>query len=386
MSNVLVLNCGSSSVKFALINPKTSETIFSGLAENISQKNCKVTFKTDTKDTIEIKNGSYEDIFTKVKEYLQDKGHLESVIAVGHRVVHGGQYFDSSVVITEDNLDKIKESIPLAPLHNPANVEGIEFCQKIFPSLPQVAVFDTAFHHSIARHVAEYAIPRELTDNYHIKKYGFHGTSHSYVSKEAAKILGKEKGNFIVAHLGNGCSLSAVVNGESVDTTMGFTPLDGLIMGTRSGTVDAGIFRFLANNLGWNAHKITDVLNKESGLQGICGQNDMRAIEELAFEKNDENAKLAIQMFCHRVAHYAASYMMYFKSFDGLVFTGGIGENGDVMRRDIVKNLENIGFKIDEAKNSTRGETFISATDSHNVMVVATNEELMIALDTINLI
>ena len=294
--------------------------------------------------------------------------------------------FDSSVIITDDSLDKMKEIIPLAPLHNPANIEGIEFCQKIFPSLPQVAVFDTAFHQTIAKHVAEYAIPRELTDNYHIKKYGFHGTSHSYVSKEAAKIIGKEKGNFIVAHLGNGCSLSAVVNGESVDTTMGFTPLDGLIMGTRSGAVDAGIFRFLANNLGWNAHKITDVLNKESGLQGICGHNDMREIEDLAFNKNDENAKLAIEMFCHRVAHYVASYMMYFENFDSLVFTGGIGENGSVMRNDIIKKLENIGFKIDTNKNEKRGETFISAENSHRIMVVSTNEELMIALDTINLI
>jgi acetate kinase len=386
MSNVLVLNCGSSSVKFALINTDSNETLFSGLAENISQKNCCVTFKAEDKQVIHIENGRYDDVFTKVKQYLEETGYLESVIAVGHRVVHGGQYFSGSVIACEDSISKMKECIALAPLHNPANIEGIEFCQRIFPKLPQVAVFDTAFHQTIAKYVSEYAIPRELTDNYHIKKYGFHGTSHQYVSQQAAKLLGKENGNFIVAHLGNGCSLSAVIDGKSVDTSMGFTPLDGLIMGTRSGTIDAGVFGFLAKNLGWNVDKITDVLNKQSGLLGICGENDMRGVEELAFIKNDIHAKQAIEMFCHRVAQFVASYMIYFRSFDGLVFTGGIGENGSTIRSGIISKLQNIGFKVDEQKNSTRGEIFINAKNSYNIMVVQTNEELMIAKETLKFI
>jgi len=386
MGNVLVLNCGSSSVKFALVNTDSSETLFSGLAENISQKNCSVTFKAEDRHIIHIENGRYDDVFTKLKQYLEETGYLDSVIAVGHRVVHGGQYFSRSVIVCEDSMSKMKECIALAPLHNPANIEGIEFCQRMFPKLPQVAVFDTAFHQTMAKEVAEYAIPRELTDKYNVRKYGAHGTSHQYVSQQAARLLHKDIGNFVVAHLGNGCSLCAVVNGKSVDTSMGLTPLDGLIMGTRSGAIDPGIFGFLAKNLGWNVDKITDVLNKQSGLVGICGENDMRAVEELAFVKNDIHAKQAIEMFCHRVAQFVASYMIYFKSFDGLVFTGGIGENGSTIRSGIVSKLKHIGFKIDEQKNSTRGEIFINAKNSYNIMVVQTNEELMIAKETLKFI
>ncbi|APC96946.1 acetate/propionate family kinase [Francisella frigiditurris] len=385
MSNVLVLNCGSSSVKFALINPLKNQTAFSGLAENISQKNCKVSFKANKKIEIAIENGKYEDVFSQIKAYMQDNGYLSTVSAVGHRVVHGGQYFDSSVLITENVIEKIKKCITLAPLHNPANVDGIEYCERIFPKLPQVAVFDTAFHQTIEKYVAEYAIPRELTDKYHIRKYGFHGTSHNYVSKQAAKLLNKERGNFIVAHLGNGCSLSAIVDGKSVDTSMGFTPLDGLIMGTRSGSIDAGIFSFLAKNLGWNVEKISSVLNKESGLLGICGHNDMREIRELA-AKGHTDASLAIKMFSQRVAKFVASYMIYFDTLDALVFTGGIGENANTIRKNIVDKLSNIGFEIDSAKNDAKDQIYINSDRSHKIMVVPTNEELMIAKDTLQLV
>ncbi|KEI35061.1 acetate kinase [Francisella sp. W12-1067] len=384
MPHILVLNCGSSSVKFALIDPISSMSLLTGLAENIGQRNCRIVFNSKQNFEKIIENGKYKDIFIELKIFLEENDYLDSIIAVGHRVVHGGQYFSNSVVIDEENLEKIKDCIPLAPLHNPANIEGITFCQQIFSNLPQIAVFDTAFHQTISAYVSEYAIPRELTKKYHIKKYGFHGTSHKYVSTQAAKLLGKKNGNFIVAHLGNGCSLSAVVEGKSVDTSMGFTPLDGLIMGTRSGSIDAGIFDFLANNLGWNINKITTILNKQSGLLGICGHSDMREISHLA-NQGDELAKLAIEMFCHRVVKFVASYMVYFEKFDGLIFTGGIGENAINIRENIVTKLKNIGFKLDHQKNSNK-ESFINTQESHNIMIINTNEELMIAQETMRLI
>ncbi|AJC48346.1 acetate kinase [Allofrancisella guangzhouensis] len=384
MSHILVLNCGSSSVKFALIDPTSSKSLLTGLAENIGQRNCRIVIKADNVFEKIVENGQYKDIFIELKMFLEENSYLGDIVAVGHRVVHGGQYFSDSVVIDERALEKIKNCIPLAPLHNPANIEGITFCQQIFSNLPQVAVFDTAFHQTIPKYIAEYAIPRELTKKYHIKKYGFHGTSHKYVSIQAARLLGKDQGNFIVAHLGNGCSLSAIVEGKSIDISMGFTPLDGLIMGTRSGSIDSGIFDFLANNLGWNINKITTTLNKQSGLLGICGHSDMREISYLA-DRGDELARLAIEMFCHRIAKFVASYMVYFEKFDGLVFTGGIGENAINIRENIVTKLKNIGFKLNHQKNSNK-ESFINAPESHNIMIVNTNEELMIACETKSLI
>lgn len=384
MSNVLVLNCGSSSVKFALINPTTKEEFFSGLAENISQPSCQIVFKAATKVKKQLENGSYKDVFTELKNYLIANNHLNSIIAIGHRVVHGGNYFSSSIVITADNLRKIKACIPLAPLHNPAHVEGIEFCKDMFANLPQVAVFDTAFHQTIPNYIAEYAIPRELTDDQQIKKYGAHGISHHFVSLKAAETLGKQQGNFIVAHLGNGCSITAVVAGNSQDTSMGLTPLDGLVMGTRSGAIDPSVFGYLADNLGWDATKTTNVLNKQSGLLGICGHNDMRKVSELA-EDGDTLAIKAVEMFCQRVAEFVARYMMYFESFDGLVFTGGIGENAINIRENIVKKIKNIGFELDSQKNATHA-TFINNKQSHNIMIVPTYEELMIAKETLELV
>ncbi|AFJ42666.1 acetate/propionate family kinase [Francisella orientalis] len=384
MSYILVLNCGSSSVKFALMNPKTSKSLVTGLAENIGASNCKVTFKTQQKVHKHIENGEYKDIFELLKDFLVENNYLEKISAIGHRVVHGGQYFSKSVIIDKDSLQKIKDCIPLAPLHNPAHIEGMLFCQQIFPNLPQVAVFDTAFHQTMPEYVAEYAIPRELTCEHNIRKYGAHGTSHKYVSQQAAKILNKDVANVILAHLGNGCSITAVVNGKSIDTSMGLTPLDGLVMGTRSGCIDPSVFAYISDNLGWNIADITNMLNKKSGLLGICGHSDMREVSELA-DNGNKLAKLAIEIFCHRIAKFVGSYMIYFKEFDGLVFTGGIGENATNIRKSLVSKLANIGFEIDDAKNM-KSETFINVENSHNIMVIATNEELMIAQETQNLI
>ncbi|MBK2095777.1 acetate kinase [Francisella philomiragia] len=384
MSYILVLNCGSSSVKFALMNPQNSKSLVTGLAENIEASNCKITFKTQQKVQKHIENGEYKDVFELLKDFLVENNYLEKISAIGHRVVHGGQYFSKSVIIDKDSLQRIKDCIPLAPLHNPAHIEGILFCQQIFPNLPQVAVFDTAFHQTMPEYVAEYAIPRELTCEHNIRKYGAHGTSHKYVSQQAAKILNKDVANVIVAHLGNGCSITAVVNGKSIDTSMGLTPLDGLVMGTRSGCIDPSVFAYISDNLGWSIADITNMLNKESGLLGICGHSDMREVSELA-DNGDKLAKLAIEIFCHRIAKFVGSYMIYFKEFDGLVFTGGIGENATNIRKSVASNLANIGFEIDDAKNM-KSETFINAGNSHNIMVIATNEELMIAQETQNLI
>ena len=383
MSHILVLNCGSSSVKFALIDPNTTESLFIGLAENIGQENCSITFKSDDKKQLYIKNSQYKDIFLELKKFLDEKGFFDKVVAIGHRVVAGGQYFSKSALITPENLEKIKICIPLAPLHNPAHVEGINFCEKIFVGLPQVAVFDTAFHQTIPSYIAEYAIPRELTDGQKIRKYGAHGTSHKYVSMKATEILGKEKGNFIVAHLGNGCSITAVVDGDSRDTSMGLTPLDGLIMGTRSGAIDPSVFGYLADNLGYDANKTIQILNKQSGLLGICGHNDMREVSGLA-EKGDKLAIKAIEVFCQRVAEFVSKYMLHFSELDALVFTGGIGENAVDIRENIVAKLKNIGFKLDKTKNQN-ADTQIQSQDSHKIMIIATNEELMIAQDTLNL-
>ena len=381
MSHILVLNCGSSSVKFTLINPNNSESVLTGLAESIGSKDCRIAFKSSEKINIKIPNGQYIDVFNELKSFLECGDYIGMISGVGHRVVHGGRFFSGSAVIDESVLMKIEECILLAPLHNPANIEGIIFCQSIFKDTPQVAVFDTAFHQTIPNYISEYAIPRNLTDEYHIKKYGFHGTSHQYVSQQAAKILKKDTGNFIVAHLGNGCSVAAVVDGKSMDTSMGLGPLDGLIMGTRSGCIDPSVFEYIQKNVGKDIHETTSMLNKESGLLGICGHSDMREIGGLA-NNGDEMAILAIKMFSHRVAKFISSYMIYFQDIDGLIFTGGIGENSSEIREQIVYELNGLGFVMDINKNSDRSATFINQTNTKNIMVIATDEELMIAKDT----
>jgi len=387
MSYILVINSGSSSVKFSVVNYLSGNNLIDGLAEKIGQVEARIIFKeNDEKTIVNLDVGSYAETYDIIKKYLYEKEYLKNVVAVGHRVVHGGHFFSKSAIITEDSLNKIKKCVQLAPLHNPANIMGIEFCKKILPNLPHVAVFDTAFHQTIDKTVYEYAVPKELTDKHRFRKYGFHGTSHMYVSQQAGKILGKENGSFITAHLGNGASMCAIVDGKSVDTSMGFTPLDGLIMGTRCGALDPSVFKYVADIYGYNSDKITNMLNKESGLKGICGHNDMREIEDLYFA-NDPKGIHAIDMFTHRVAYFISAYMMYFKNLDGVVFTGGIGEKVPIIREKVINHLSNLGFSIDADKNQSRGKDVVvsSQESKYKVIVITTNEELMIAKDTFKL-
>ncbi|MFZ9034874.1 MAG: acetate/propionate family kinase [Francisellaceae bacterium] len=382
---IIVFNCGSSSIKFALIHPQTTQIELSGLAEKLGQKDSNISFKyQNNKITETLSGGSYEAAFNKIKDQLLKLNLIQRIHAVGHRVVHGGVYFKSSVMIDNDVLMKLKEVTPLAPLHNPANIAGIEFCQKILANLPQVAVFDTAFHQTMSQEVYNYAIPHELAEKHHIRKYGFHGISHHYVSQEVAKLTAQATANVIVAHLGNGASVTAVKAGKSVDTSMGMTPLDGLVMGTRSGTIDPGIFNFLAQNLDMSVDETNTMLNKKSGLLGLCDHNDMREIEALTLQK-DTRAELAIDLFCHRLAQFIAGYLIYFDHFDGLVFTGGIGENSTTIRAKTIEKLKNVGFAIDKKHNQSHGQKNhhrIDSQDSLPIFVINTNEELMIANDT----
>jgi acetate kinase len=312
------------------------------------------------------------------------------LMAVGHRVVHGGEDFTHSVIIDEAVITQIRACNNLAPLHNPANLMGILGVQHAFPHLPQVAVFDTAFHQTMPEHAYLYAIPYELYEKYAIRRYGFHGTSHRYVIWQAAKLLNKpvEKSAFISAHLGNGCSVAAVLNGESLDTSMGLTPLEGLVMGTRAGDVDPSLHAFLADTLGYDVHKVTSMLNKQSGLLGLSGLgSDMRTIEEAAISGN-KRAILTEDIFAYRLAKYVASYMVPLGHLDALIFTGGIGENGAIIRAKIIRWLKVFGFALDEERNQQHGrksKNIITREGTPIAMVIPTNEELMIAQDAMSL-
>lgn len=365
---ILVLNCGSSSIKYAVIAPQTAETALDGL--------------------IEIQDRNYNEGLQKVKTALTEQPEISnSIIGIGHRVVHGGEAFKASVVITETVLEQIKACIPLAPLHNPANLLGIEFMKANFPKLPNVAVFDTAFHQTMPKEAFIYAIPYELYEKHNIRRYGFHGTSHAYVTQQAANLLNKpyEECAFVSAHLGNGCSACAVLNGKSIDTTMGLTPLEGLVMGTRSGDIDPGVLIFLEKELGYDAEKLDTLLNKKSGLLGISEiDSDMRTLTK-AMNEGDEQATLAINIFCYRLAKTIAALMVPLGRFDALIFTGGIGENAAIIREKTLNLLSHFHFTIDTKANN-KNQTIITTEKSLTSMVVKTNEELMIAKDTVNLI
>jgi len=401
--DILVLNCGSSSLKYQLINMKTSESIATGVIERISEGNSIVSHKKRLED------GTYQKF--KVEQDLPDhkaaiqlmldtlmdaqKGVISSlndIVGIGHRVVHGGEKFKSSVIINEIVLNEIKECIPLAPLHNPANVLGIETCQELMPGKSQVAVFDTAFHSTMPEHAYFYPIPRKYYEKYKIRRYGFHGTSHGYVSKKCAQILGKNVTDLkiITCHLGNGASVAAVDCGKSIDTSMGFTPLEGLMMGTRCGDIDPAIVPFLQKQEGLSAQEVDTMMNKESGLKGLSEvSNDMRDLEEKAID-NDEVAqkcRMTLDTYAYKVRKYIGAYAAAMGGVDAIVFTAGVGENGADMRAKIVKPVEFLGFKLDTAKNDYRGENIISTEDSKvKVLVIPTNEELVIAQDTFELI
>ncbi len=391
--NILVINCGSTSLKYQLIDTETEKVLAKGLCERIGLADAILNHTPAGKDKVVI-NCDMPDHNAAIKavvDILTDKENgviasLSEIGAVGHRVVHGGEKFNSSVPITDAVMDALEECIPLAPLHNPPNIIGIKACQAAMPGVPQVGVFDTAFHQTMPKENYMYALPYEYYEKYGVRKYGFHGTSHKYVSGRAAALLGKpaDQTKIITVHIGNGGSIAAVNGGKCVDTSMGFTPLDGLVMGTRSGVVDAAVPLFIMEQENLTSKQMSDILNKKSGLQGITGiSSDMRDVSNAAAEGN-ERAVLAKKMFAARVKGYIGQYMATMNGADAIVFTAGIGENDKATRAACCENLEALGIKIDLAKNDKRGDEFeISADDSKvKVFVIATNEELAIARDT----
>lgn len=393
----LVINCGSSSLKYQLIDMSTEESMVQGLVERIGIEGSILTQKVEGKDKYIINTNikDHKDAIKLVLEALVDSIHgviksMDEISAVGHRVVHGGEKYSDSVLIDDEVLKSIKDCIVLAPLHNPPNVIGIEACKELMPNTPMVAVFDTAFHQTMPKHAYICPVPYELYEKYGVRKYGFHGTSHKYVSYKVAETMGKDIKDLkiITCHLGNGCSLAAVKNGKSVDTSMGFTPLAGVMMGTRSGSIDPSVISFLIEQHGYTIEQIDELLNKKSGILGISGvSSDFRDVLEAA-ESENERAKLALEIFYYKVRTQISAYAGAMGGVDVIVFTAGIGENSSITRREILKGLEFFGFTINTEKNELRGKIQeISNEDSRvKVYVVPTNEELMIARDTAKLV
>lgn len=393
---VLVINCGSSSLKYQLIDSETEQVLAKGLCERIGIDGVlthKPTGKTPVR--IEREMPTHTVAVSMVLSQLTDPengviGSLDEIDAVGHRVVHGGEKFASSVVITDEVMKQVEACNDLAPLHNPANIIGVNACKELMPNVPMVAVFDTAFHQTMPKKAYLYGLPYEYYEKYGVRRYGFHGTSHSFVSKRTAELLGKkpEELNVIVCHLGNGSSISAVQKGKCVDTSMGLTPLEGVPMGTRSGCIDPAIVEFIANKENMDVHQVLNVLNKKSGVQGVSGvSSDFRDLDSAAKEGN-ERAAVAVEMFSYSVAKYIGAYAASMNGVDAIAFTAGVGENDPVVRGQICSYLGYLGIEIDPEKNGMRGkEQEISTPDSKvRVMVVPTNEELAIARETVALV
>ena len=393
---ILVLNCGSSSLKYQLINMETEEVLASGKYERIGEDEAFITHKVNGQK-IEIKHPAKtheEAVDFTLKQLINPEykviDSLDEISAIGHRLVHGGEKINKSVIITDEVVEVLKECIDLAPLHNPAGIIGIEACIKVMPGKPMVGVFDTAFHQTMPKERYIYPIPYEYYKKYGIRKYGFHGTSHMYVSQRLAEIVGKDISELkiVTCHLGQGSSICAVEGGKSVDTSMGLTPLAGIPMVTRSGDLDPSVVTFLMKKEGWTAEEAENMLNKKSGVQGISGlAPDFREIEAASYGDN-ERAEIAIEKFKYEIASYIAKYAVAMNGVDYIVFTGGVGENQINIRRGICEKLEFMGVKIDVEANNVRGEEKeISAPDSKvKVYLVPTNEELMIAKETARLI
>ena len=394
--NVLVINCGSSSLKFQLINSESEAVLAKGLCERIGidgrltyqpaggEKNVSEKAMPTHTEAIQFVIDALTDADTGVVKSLDEIG------AVGHRVVHGGEKIAKSVVVTPEVKAAIAECNDLAPLHNPANLIGIEACESLMPGTPQVVVFDTAFHQTMPEKAYMYGLPYEYYEKYKVRRYGFHGTSHSFVSKRVAEIVGKPYNatKTIVCHLGNGASVSAVLNGESVDTSMGLTPLEGLVMGTRSGDIDPAIMEFIAKKENLDIAGIMNVLNKKSGVEGVSGvSSDFRDLEAAA-KAGNKRAELAIDVFAYRVAKYVGAYTAAMNGVDNIVFTAGIGENCALVRTKVCSYLGYLGITIDEEANGKRGEEIIISTPDSKVkvLVVPTNEELAIARETVALV
>mgnify|MGYP002679343561 FL=1 len=394
--NVFVVNCGSSSLKYQLINSDTEEVIAKGLCERIGIDG-RLTHKPTGKEQVvkEVAMPDHKSAVSYVLEELTDPKagvikDLSEIDAVGHRIVHGGEKFAQSVVITDDVMKAIEECNDLAPLHNPANLIGISACKALMPEVPMVAVFDTAFHQTMPKKAYLYGLPYEYYEDYKIRKYGFHGTSHSFVSKRLLQIIGKENADskVIICHLGNGSSITAVQNGKSVDTSMGFTPLDGLIMGTRSGSIDPAVVQYIAGKKDYTIDEVLNVLNKQSGVEGISGvSSDFRDLDAASMEGN-ERATVALDMFAYRAAQYIGSYVAAMNGVDAISFTAGIGENNFKVRKAICDYLGYLGITIDEQANAVRGEEIRLSTEDSKVAVyvIPTNEELAIARETVALV
>ena len=394
--NILVINCGSSSLKYQLINSETEGVLAKGLCERIGIAGM-LTYQPEggEKEKSEIAMPTHTEAINAVLAALTDEKSgviksLSEVGAVGHRVVHGGEKFTSSCLINDESMKAIEECNDLAPLHNPANLIGIRACQELMPGVPMVAVFDTAFHQTMPDVAYTYGIPYEYYEKYKVRRYGFHGTSHSYVSKRTAEIVGKpyDQMKIIVCHLGNGASISAVNCGKSVDTSMGLTPLEGLVMGTRSGDLDPAIIDFVGKKEGLSLDEMNEVLNKKSGMLGISGVSSDGRDLEAAAETGNKRAQLALDVFDYRVIKYIGAYAAAMNGVDAIAFTAGIGENNIKMRKDVCSSLTYLGVKLDEEKNNVRGEErIISADDSKvQVLLVPTNEELAIARETLALV
>ena len=388
---VLVLNCGSSSIKFAIIEAKTGTAPLHGLAENLGTVASKFGFNYQNKQhSAELPaDASHQQALTVIANTLKKFETLsQQIVAVGHRVVHGGETFTHSSLIDDDVKQAIEQTSLMAPLHNPANLAGINSAQTTFPDLPHVAVFDTAFFQTMPKHAYLYALPYELYQQHHIRRYGFHGSSHYFVAHEAANALKKEFSNcnLITAHLGNGCSIAAIKQGKAIDTSLGFTPLEGLVMGTRSGDIDPSLPTYLIEQLGYSVDKVSHLLNNESGLLGVSKlSNDCRTLEQEVKEGNQQ-AKLALDMFIYRLVKYIGSYLAVVGPLDALVFTGGIGENSAYIRENTINQLGHLGFQLDIDKNLEMrfGQSgLISCSSSNPIFAIATNEEWVIAKDAI---
>lgn len=393
---VLVINAGSSSLKYQLLDTASGEVMAKGLCERIGIDGVLTHTgnKSDEKFKFDIAMPTHKEAIQSVINVLLDpeKGVISSmseIDAVGHRVVHGGEFFSDSVIITEKVLKAIEDCVPLAPLHNPPNLIGIQACREVMgPDVPMVAVFDTAFHQTMPQSHYMYAIPYEYYEKYKIRRYGFHGTSHRFVSAEVARMLGRDDLKMVICHLGNGSSMSAVVNGKCVDTSMGLTPLEGLMMGTRCGSIDPAIVPFMMEKKGMTPQEADTVLNKQSGLLGICGTSDMRDVHA-NIEKGDEKAALAFKMLTRSIKKVLGSYFFLLGNVDSIVFTAGIGENDEFVREAVCEGLEPFGIKVDKKENHTRkpGARVISTPDSRiPVLIIPTNEELEIATTTMRIV
>ena len=394
---ILVINCGSSSLKYQLFDMDTNEVLAKGLVERIGIEGSNLQHSPAGKDKVVFEQplANHGEAIKLVMDKLTDAevgviSSLKEIGGVGHRVLHGGKYYSESIVVDDKALETMKQIIPLGPLHMPANIMGIEACQELMPGVPNVAVFDTAFHQTMPPKAYMYALPYEYYEKYDVRRYGFHGTSHKYVTKRAIEMLGgnAEDTKIVTCHLGNGSSISAVKDGKCIDTSMGLTPLAGFEMGTRCGDIDPAIVPFIMKNETLTPDEIDTIMNKKSGLLGVTGRSSDFRDAEAAMNEGDERCKLALDMFRYQIAKYIGSYIVALGGCDAIVFTAGIGENNGGHRAAICEYLEFLGLKIDPEQNSKRGsELVISAPDSKiKVLLIPTNEELMIAQDTMDLI